>query len=286
LARLDKLRQRAADHAELLRARAGLEGAEREYDRVAESVMRTIQSLGLESAATANGMLDQLGKAIARLKDRSALEQSEQSAQHALANAKQALEREQTELATFFAESGLEFGDHAGLQRLVKDRARFDALNAEATKFREWRALAREQLQSWRGWQPTEAAQLAPRTAAAREASAEVERLLGEIRDIEGDVERRRAHEVIEAARANLRDAEDALEAVRERVFDDLAATVLLDEVESDLESGASLPVLARAIDLFSAFTGGRHRLSLERHANGKASFRAIDALGPHELQQ
>jgi len=276
-AQREALARRVKDHGDLVGARAAAQQAEADFDELCDALMARVQSFGQEPQQGANGLLQQVEATIERARGQQAARESERTQQRLQDAAAETLRRAEEAVASLFREAGLENGDREGLQRLIEQRPRFKELQAQHTIAAHARDRALASLQAWQGWRPNSAAELMERSEASRQAGLRATALATEIRDIERDIEARRGKDVIEEARARVRAAEDALSELREQAFDAAAAVTLLDDVERDLESGAALPVLSRAIELFSTFTGGRHRLSLEKGEQGRADFRARD---------
>lgn len=273
----EALSRRAEAQDEVTGARAVAQQAEVAFDALCDALMARVQSFGLEPQQGANGLLEQVEATLERARRQQSAHESERTQQRLHDAAAEGLRRAEEAVASLFREAGLENGDREGLQRLIEQRPKFKDLQAQHTIAAHARDRALEGLQAWQGWRPNSAAELAERIDASRQAGLRATALANEIRDIERDIAARRGKDVIEEARARVRAAEDSLTELREQALDSTAAITLLDDVEHDMESGAALPVLSRAIELFSTFTGGRHRLSLEKGAGGRADFRARD---------
>ncbi len=285
IAALQMLRQRADEHGSLVEAEAALECAARAYDELSDRVTQTVQSLGVEPACTALGLRSQIEAAYESHRARQALESKLRAAEAELGRARAEQDHARSEVTELYSRARIADGDRPALERSVGQLPMHETLTAEHIKLTDRRQSAEKHLASWSGELPGSTDELSRRTEAARSAQDEADARREEIFSIEHARDARRGKDEMESARARVSEAEAALRDARERTLDAFAAASLLDDVESDMGSGTSTPVFSRAIELFSKFTAGRHRLSLEQRPGGVVEFRARDLISEEDVR-
>ncbi len=284
--RLHERRRLRTELAGFAAARTGLEG---ELAALLADAARHLEIHGLPAPADVPGCRAALADLDERSRD---LREAEAVRERAAADLQQAEERLEELDATrrrIFAAGDLDDGDEAGLGELLRERERRQALlqeRAVAERSRQQAAAELEDLApanegpDLAGLTPAE---LEARAAAATDLAAREPELHERIVEIETLVAQARRGERLEAAVAAVEAARDRLTAARDRELEAAAGDFLLERAASRHRAATRPAVLARAVDLFAAFTGQGYELRVEQRPEGPA-FRAYDTRGEREL--
>lgn len=279
LAKLERLRQQAADHAQLARAQARANDRSRSHDELRDTLGARLAPLHVEVASTAAGVTQQIESIEACVRAHGQASERARNARVAADDAREAAARTQRQRDDLFAAMGVAGLDWAAADRRMEEFKRFREQAEARAKAEERLRVATEATHRSNASVPRDDAELRARRQAAERASAGRSELDRNVGSIERDVRARRAGDAMETALANEQAARAKLIASRELLLDHCAASLWFDAIEQETDDRTQVAVFARARQLFADFTDQRYRLEIDRRAEGSSAFCARDAL-------